>query len=155
MQLSRMAALAALSGALLIAAAKAPPRKPARKAPAKATEPAPEAIVERWMRSMTLPQKVAQLIVMPIFGESIHTRSRVFKQYQRLVRDVEVGGLIVLGHVRYGTVRNAEPYAMAALLNRLQKLSKIPLLVGADFERGASMRVNSTTAGSSTVSGAG
>ena len=34
---------------------------------------------------------------------------------------------------------------MAALLNRMQKISKLPLLVGADFERGASMRVNSTT----------
>ena len=62
---------------------------------------------------MTLNQKIAQLIVMPIFGESVHTRSRVFKQYRRLVHDVEVGGLIVLGHVRYGTVRNAEPYALA------------------------------------------
>src|SRR5258708_22105252 len=104
MQLSRMAALAALSGALLIAAAKAPPRKPARKAPAKATEPAPEAIVERLMRSMTLPQKIAQLIVMPIFGESVHTRSRVFKQYQLLVRAVDEGGLIVFGHVSYRTL---------------------------------------------------
>ncbi|MDP8981384.1 MAG: hypothetical protein M3O35_12430 [Acidobacteriota bacterium] len=146
MLLSRMAALAALSCALVIAAAKAPPRKPAKKAPAKAAEPAAAVIVERWMHSMTLPQKIAQLIVMPIFGESIHIRSRVFKQYQHMVRDLEVGGLIVLGHVRYGTVRNAEPYAMAALLNRLQKMSKVPLLVGADFERGASMRVNSTTA---------
>src|SRR6202171_5483993 len=145
MQLSRMAALAALTGALLIAAAKAPTRKSPTKPPARPVEPAPEAIVQRWMRSMTLPQKIAQLIVMPIYGESVHTRSRVFKQYQHLVRDVEVGGLIVLGHVRYGTVRNAEPYAMAALLNRLQKLSRVPLLVGADFERGASMRVNSTT----------
>src|ERR1700736_6739976 len=103
MQLSRMAALAALSGALLCAAAKVPPRKPAKKAPARAAEPAPAVIVERWMRSMTLSQKIAQLIVMPIFGESLHTRSRVFKHYQHLVRDVEVGGLIVLGHVRYGT----------------------------------------------------
>src|ERR1700682_1507733 len=124
MQLSRMAAIAALSSALLIGAAKAPPRKPAKKPPARPAEPAPEVIVERWMRSMTLPQKIAQLIVMPICGESLHTRSRVFKRYQHLVRDVEVGGLIVLGHVRYGTVRNAEPYAIAALLNRLQKLSR-------------------------------
>src|SRR3982074_3589181 len=110
MQLSRMAALAALSGALLIAAVKAPPRKPTRKPPARPAEPSPAVIVERWMRSMTLPEKIAQLIVMPIFGESVHTRSRVFKQYRHLVHDVEVGGLIVVGHVRHGTVRNAEPY---------------------------------------------
>jgi Beta-glucosidase-related glycosidases len=34
---------------------------------------------------------------------------------------------------------------MATFLNRLQRLAKIPLLVGADFERGASMRVLNTT----------
>ena len=31
------------------------------------------------------------------------------------------------------------------MLNRLQRMSRLPLLVGADFERGASMRVNGTT----------
>src|SRR4029077_19905072 len=38
-----------------------------------------------------------------------------------------------------------EPYALAAFLNRMQRLAKVPLLVSADFERGASMRVNDTT----------
>ena len=33
---------------------------------------------------------------------------------------------------------------MAAFLNRMQRLAKVPLLVGADFERGASMRVSGT-----------
>ncbi len=69
-----------------------------------------------------------------------------FRKYQHFVRDLHVGGVIVTGHIINGTVRNAEPFAMAALLNRLQKASKVPLLVGADFERGTSMRVTSTTA---------
>jgi beta-N-acetylhexosaminidase len=33
---------------------------------------------------------------------------------------------------------------MAAFLNRMQRMSKLPLLVGGDFERGASMRVAGT-----------
>ena len=33
---------------------------------------------------------------------------------------------------------------MASFLNRMQRLAKVPLLVGADFERGASMRVSGT-----------
>jgi beta-N-acetylhexosaminidase len=33
---------------------------------------------------------------------------------------------------------------MAAFLNRMQRLAKVPLLVGGDFERGASMRVAGT-----------
>jgi beta-N-acetylhexosaminidase len=105
-----------------------------------------EPAVKKWMRSMTLREKVAQLIVMPIYGEAIHTRSSTYRKYQRFARDLNVGGLIVTGRTVNGGIRNAEPYAMGALLNRLQKLSKVPMLVAADFERGASMRVNSTTA---------
>ena len=101
--------------------------------------------VRTWMRTMTLHDKVAQLVVMPVLGEPANVRSAAFRRYQHYVRDLHVGGLIVTGNVQNGSVRNAEPYAMAALLNRLQKLSRLPLLVGADFERGASMRVNSTT----------
>ncbi len=61
------------------------------------------------------------------------------------MRDLHVGGVIVTGYAHNGGTRNAEPYALGAMLNRLQKMSRLPLLVGADFERGASMRVNTTT----------
>ncbi|MGH9559737.1 MAG: glycoside hydrolase family 3 protein, partial [Bryobacteraceae bacterium] len=54
---------------------------------------------------------------------------------------LHIGGLIVNNRVQNGLVRNAEPHAMALFLNQMQRLSKTPLLVGADFERGASMRV--------------
>src|SRR3984885_8951181 len=102
--------------------------------------------VRQWTRSMSLRDKVAQLIIVPIYGEPANTRSAEFRKYQHLIRDLHVGGVIVTGHSLNGGVRNAEPYAMAALLNRLQKLARTPLFVAADFERGASMRVNSTTA---------
>ncbi len=98
------------------------------------------------MRGMSLHDKVAQLVIMPVYGEVTNTRSATFRKYQHFVRELHVGGVIVTGHVINGTVRNAEPFAMAALLNRLQKASRVPLLVGADFERGTSMRVTSTTA---------
>jgi beta-N-acetylhexosaminidase len=39
----------------------------------------------------------------------------------------------------------SQPSVAAELLNRLQKTSKLPLLVSADFERGVSMRLNGTT----------
>ena len=102
--------------------------------------------VRQWTRSMSLRDKAAQLIIVPIYGELANTRSAEFRKYQHLIRDLHVGGVIVTGHSLNGGIRNAEPYAMAALLNRLQKLARTPLFVAADFERGASMRVNSTTA---------
>ncbi len=115
------------------------------KAPVKKTS-VTNFTVRTWLRTMTLRDKVAQLVIMPIYGEPSHRRSAMSKKYDHFVRDLHVGGLIVTGHSTASGIKNAEPYAMAALLNRMQKISKLPLLVGADFERGASMRVNSTTA---------
>src|SRR5260370_7875342 len=116
----------------------APPGKKTEAKPAAQVSP----VVHKWMRSMTLRDEVAQLIVMPIYGEAMHTRSANYRKYQHFVRDLHVGGVIVTGHSTNGSTRNAEPYAMAALLNRMQKLTRVPPLGAADFERGASMRVN-------------
>ncbi len=117
-----------------------PARKPAPKRPA-----ARSAVAQRWLRSLSLQDRVAQLVIVPCYGEAVNTRSRVYRKYVHEVRDLHIGGVIVLGHVRHGLVENAEPYAMAAFLNRLQKLARIPLLAGADFEHGAAMRVKSAT----------
>jgi beta-N-acetylhexosaminidase len=103
------------------------------------------AAVRQWMASMTLRDKAAQLISMACYGEAPATRSADFQKFRHWVRDLRIGGLIVNNRVVNGQVRNAEPYAMAVFLNRMQKLSRIPLIVQGDFERGASMRVANTT----------
>jgi len=128
---------------LAIAALVAAPAARTRQTK-KPSEPPANAAVRKWMAGMTLRDKIAQLIVMPVYGETMHVRSANYRKYQHYVRDLHVGGIIVTGHTVYGSVRNAEPYAMAALINRMQRLAKVPLLVAADFERGASMRVNGT-----------
>jgi len=117
----------------------------ARPKDARKTFESANPVVRRWMRSMSLRDKIAQLVVVPIYGEPMNARSAAFRKYQHEVRNLRVGGVIVTSRVQNGVVRNAEPYAMAAMLNRLQKMSKLPLLVAADFERGASMRVASAT----------
>jgi beta-N-acetylhexosaminidase len=93
---------------------------------------------------MSLRDKVAQLIMLTTYGEAPGARSAAFRGYVRAVRDLKVGGLIVVNRVVAGSVRPAEPYAMAVFLNRMQRMARVPLLVGGDFERGASMRVAGT-----------
>ena len=141
MRMPRALAAAVLCGLAVLSAARAP-KKVHAKPPKSKVNP----VVQKWMRSLSLRDKVAQLVMMPCYGEAINTRSAQYRRYVHLVRDLKVGGLIVLGHVQGGAVHNAEPYAMTAFLNKMQRLAKVPLLVSADFERGASMRVNSTTA---------
>lgn len=141
MRTSRALVTAVLCGIAVLSAARAP-----KKVPAKPATPRVNPAIQKWMRSLNLRDKVAQLVVMPCYGEAINTRSAVYRRYVHEVRDLKIGGLIVMGHVQGGAVHNAEPFAMTAFLNRMQRLAKVPLLVSSDFERGASMRVNSTTA---------
>lgn len=100
--------------------------------------------IQQWMAGMDLRTKVAQLIVVSSYGESPSSRSAAYRDFAHAVRDLRVGGMIVVNRVVGGSVRNAEPHAMASFLNRMQRLATVPLLVGADFERGASMRVANT-----------
>jgi beta-N-acetylhexosaminidase len=123
---------------LLVAALGAAERHPAAVKPSAA--------VRRWMKGMTLRDEVAQLVFVAFPGAAPHTRSREYLRFLRLIRDVKVGGLILTNTANGGrTIQHAEPYALAAFLNRVQRIAKVPLLVGGDFERGASMRVAGTT----------
>ena len=110
-----------------------------------ATQGTPAQVAAAWMKNMTLRDKAAQLMIMPCFGENPNARSAEYRRFLHYVQDLHVGGLIVLNRVVLGSVQNAEPYAMAAFLNQMQKLSRLPLIIGSDFERGASMRVANTT----------
>jgi beta-N-acetylhexosaminidase len=141
-----------LSAGLWLAGQSAPPKarpkasaarsKPAARPPARPT--GDEAIVERWLRSLTLRQRVAQLIVIRTHGSVGNPRAREWRDIVRWVRDSQVGGLIVVNRVRRGAVVKAEPFETAGFLNRLQKLARLPLLVGGDFERSVSMRFDGT-----------
>jgi beta-N-acetylhexosaminidase len=132
--------------ALLFAAAALQAAAPPRKQSAPAARPAGSAAVSAWARQLTLREQVAQLVMVPFYGEAPNPRSKQGRELTAMVRDLRVGGLIVLNRVRGGNVQRAEPYAMAAFLNRMQRLAKVPLIVGGDFERGSSMRMNGTPA---------
>jgi beta-N-acetylhexosaminidase len=94
------------------------------------------------MKSMSLRDRVAQLIIGTCYGDSPATKSAEYLKYRHWVRDLRIGGFIVANRIDHGAIRNAEPHAMALFLNQMQRLSKTPLLIAADLERGASMRVS-------------
>jgi len=102
-------------------------------------------VARRWLASLTPAERAAQLVMVPFYGDAPNPKSSEYQALAALVREVRVGGLIVLNRVREGVVERADPYQMAAFLNRMQRLARIPLIVGGDFERGASMRMTSTT----------
>lgn len=123
---------------LILAAASLPAAAPKKPAPELAAQ------ARLWLRSLSLKERAAQLLMVPCYGDFPNTATPAFKEFSALVRDLRVGGLIILNRVQYGQVQRADPFQSAAFLNRMQRLARIPLLVGGDFERGASMRMTST-----------
>jgi len=94
--------------------------------------------------SMSLQDRVAQLIIVRSYGDYLSSRSAEYRALVHWIRDLHVGGFIVANRVKRGVVINAQPFEMASFTNRMQGLAKTPLLVAADFEHGASMRVAGT-----------
>jgi beta-N-acetylhexosaminidase len=118
-----------------------------RAAPASATpKPSSEtATVARWMKGMTLRDEVAQMVMIPFNGRPLHPRTKAFRDFTRMVGTEHVGGMILVNVTQGRVVAKAEPLDVASFLNKMQRMSKVPLLVSADLERGASMRLNSST----------
>ena len=126
MRFSR-AALALLVGVAAIAATK-----PAVKTKKQVLTPDQRA-AQSIMKSMSLRDRVAQLIVGTCYGDAPATKSAEYQKYRHWVHDLRIGGFIVANRIDHGAVRNAEPHAMALFLNQMQKMSKTPLLVAADL----------------------
>jgi len=150
--MQRAAQRLVLCVALAVAALGAPPAARKKKATAvkrpvatrPAAEPTENAVAERWLQGMTLRQRVAQLVVIRTHGNMANARGREWRNIVRWVRDSQVGGIIVVNRVRRGAVVKAQPYETLQFINRLQRLARVPLLVGGDFERSVSMRFDGT-----------
>jgi beta-N-acetylhexosaminidase len=96
------------------------------------------------LRSLSLHDRIAQLIIVRGYGDYPPLDDPEYERFLHWIRIDHVGGFIVAGRIREGNVIAAQPFELAAFVNHVQKLAKVPLFVAADFERGASMRVAET-----------
>jgi beta-N-acetylhexosaminidase len=117
-------------------------RKPSRNAGRSSAD---EKWVAKTLGKMSLREKVGQLLMVYYFGQFTSTESAEYKGLLRQVEENHVGGFI-LGTQRDALgIERAEVYPAAVLANELQEHAKIPLLIGADFERGTAMRIDEGT----------
>ena len=93
---------------------------------------------------LSLHDRIAQLIIVRGYGDYPPSSDAEYRRFIRWITQDHVGGFIVAGRIRNGSVIAAQPFEMAAFINHMQRLAKTPLLVASDFERGASMRVANT-----------
>ena len=94
---------------------------------------------------MTLRDEVAQMVMIPFTGRPLNTRSREYRKISDLIRLQHVGGMILVNVTQGRLVQKADPLEAAHFIDAMQTLARVPLLVGADLERGASMRLEPTT----------
>jgi beta-N-acetylhexosaminidase len=118
-------------------------------APAKGTlkklSPAANAWVESTLRKMTVDEKIGQLLFTTYHGSFTATDSPAYQQILHDVHDLHVGGFINITQGSPLGIVKSQAYPTAVLNNQLQAKSKLPLLVGADFERGTAMRLDEGT----------
>ncbi len=98
--------------------------------------PADTSWAERSLKSLSLRDKIAQLVQIRVPGKFLNRGGDDFRAIQKDIRQNRVGGVVLFA----GNI-----YESAFLLNELQGISLLPLLVAADFERGAAFRITDTT----------
>jgi beta-N-acetylhexosaminidase len=94
---------------------------------------------------MTLDEKLGQLLMMPFQGEFTSSGSPERRGLQHAIEENHVGGFMLATRMGPLGIERGKPYATAAVINLLQRASKIPLLFAADFERGTAMRLEGGT----------
>jgi len=105
---------------------------------------------EQWaaktLRHMTVEDKVGQMIMPWARVKFLNAENPEYLELLKEMRLYHVGGFGVTIPVDGGQLVMSEPLEAAALTNSLQKQSKYPLLMAADFERGLSMRLTGPSA---------
>jgi beta-N-acetylhexosaminidase len=88
------------------------------------------------LHSLSLEEKVGQLFMIRMRVDRLADESPEYLRLRDSIRQYHIGSLAISapaeGHFRQGNNR----YETVALLNRLQKQAKLPLLIAGDFERG-------------------
>jgi len=93
--------------------------------------------VDSLLASLTVRQQVGQLVIPWLSGSYTALDDSLYQVAARWVDSLEIGGLII---------SVGSPLDIATKLNALQLRSRLPLLVSADLEWGAGMRVVGATA---------
>jgi beta-N-acetylhexosaminidase len=117
------------------------------------SKPGPVRLTEdgrRWaqktLKKLSLEEKVGQMINLRYFTDFQNFESDGYRQFRDQMRNYHIGSVTLTVHVDGDFLIKNPPLEVAAIANQLQRDSKLPLLVAADFERGLASRVSSVPA---------
>lgn len=104
---------------------------------------------ERWahktLKKLSLEEKIGQMFMARVMGQFMDLESPEYLKLRDEVRRYHLGAVLLTVPSDGPMLLKTGPYEAAMLINQLQRESKLPLIVAADFERGLSMRLNGVT----------
>src|SRR3954471_7482305 len=121
-----------ISAAAALAACAPSMPAPSTSVPAAVSSTAPltaqqQRWVDRTLASLTLRQRVGQMVAVWTLGDYTSTGDTNYAQLRRWIEQDGVGGM---------TMSLGTPIEVAAKLNELQRVAQVPLLVSSDLEPG-------------------
>src|SRR6266566_2076558 len=100
---------------------------------------------EKTLHKMSVEEKIGQLFMIWTRAEFLNVNSPEYLRLRDTMNKYHIGSFAMTVRYEPPFLYHNEPYEAADLLNRLQRDSKLPLLIAADFELGLSNRLNGTT----------
>jgi beta-N-acetylhexosaminidase len=102
--------------------------------------------VEHTLKKMSLEEKVGQMLNIRYYTDFQNFDSETYRQFRAQLQKYNIGSVVLTVHVDGPMLLLNPPLEVAAVANQLQRDSRLPLLIAADFERGLASRVSSTQA---------
>src|SRR5437764_15421895 len=100
---------------------------------------------QRTLKKLSLEEKIGQLFMVRVPAQFFDLRNPDYLRLQEQIANYHLGSLLLTVPAEGPFLYKTGPYEVAMLVNQLQRESKLPLIVAADFERGLSMRLNGAT----------
>jgi beta-N-acetylhexosaminidase len=98
--------------------------------------------VERTLKRLTLEEKVGQMLNVRYFTDFQNFDADGYRQFRDQMQKYHLGSVTLTVHVDGPFLIKNPPLEVASIANQLQRDSRLPLLIAADFERGLSSRVS-------------
>ena len=105
---------------------------------------------EKWaqktLKKLSVEEKIGQMFMIRLaMPQFVNLKNPEYLNWLDQIQRYHLGSILLTVPAEGPSLSKSEPYEAAMLINQLQRASKLPLLVAADYERGLYMRLNGTT----------
>jgi len=103
---------------------------------------AAKAWAKQTLKGMSLEEKIGQMFQIRAYGDYLSLTSPDLEAVHKQIRQYNIGSIDLGARMLGPNFVKGSPEQVAAITNELQRASKLPLLIGADIERGLASRLS-------------